>query len=233
MGDLSWWPWGSAGAGAAAGAAAAPGAPAPGYGCREGVAMMTGAEADICRLIRTFSSPSVISISPIPDSWTRSISFFSFLRSMSGAAPEVAAGRFQGELVDHGPQARDHAGGDVGEIGVFPEGFPGVDVRQVHLDEGDADRREGVAKRDTGVRESRRIDDDVGGFVAFRGMDALDEGGFRVALQRRKLVPGPLGLGRQPGIDRFEGIPAVVLGFALPQQVQVRPVNHQDLRHDR
>ena len=32
------------------------------------------------QLMRTFSSPSVISSSAMPDSWTRSISFLSFLQ---------------------------------------------------------------------------------------------------------------------------------------------------------
>src|SRR5215468_6468477 len=104
MGDLSWWP---AGSGAGAGAPAAAGAPAgPGaggayaMGCIWGAAMMTGADPAICRLIRTFSSPSVISISPIPDSWTRSISFFSFRRSMASGLPRADVGQVHLDVGD-------------------------------------------------------------------------------------------------------------------------------------
>ena len=45
--------------------------------------------------------------------------------------------RAQGEFVADRAQARDRAHGDVGEIGVVPEGLPGIHVAQVHLDERD------------------------------------------------------------------------------------------------
>src|SRR5678816_2957286 len=103
--------------------------------CMCGVAIIIGWAAS-WRLMRTFSSPSVISISPMPDSWTRSISFFSFLRSIPGLSllwagrrfGEGAQCRLQGGLVAHRPQAADHAGGDVREIRVLPEGLAGVHV---------------------------------------------------------------------------------------------------------
>src|SRR5437764_6727745 len=66
--------------------------------------------------IFTFSSPSVISSSAIPDSWTRSISFFSLRRSMevplhAGCVPTDVASCLQfdeeaGILLQHRIQDR-------------------------------------------------------------------------------------------------------------------------------
>src|SRR2546423_9450400 len=105
-----------------------------------------------CRLMRTFSSPSVISISPMPDSCTRSISFFSWRRSTSGLVPgagdlgrlQAAACRLQRELVAQGAEARDHADRQVGEIGMAPERLAGMHVGQMDLDEWNAHRCQGV-----------------------------------------------------------------------------------------
>src|SRR5258706_8741153 len=96
-------------------------------GCIWGDIITAGPGAD-WRVMRTFSSPSVISISPIPDSWTRSISFLSFLRSMSGPGPERAQRRLEGELVAYRSKTRDHALGEVGKIGVAAKSLARVDV---------------------------------------------------------------------------------------------------------
>src|SRR5687768_18578291 len=86
MGDFTTWPSGNT---SAAAAAAGPGTEdwetAGCTSCCEGGASVTGlCIEDVDRLIRTFSSPSVISSSAMPDSSTRSINFFSFLRSILG-----------------------------------------------------------------------------------------------------------------------------------------------------
>src|SRR6478672_517245 len=140
MGDFTVCPVGSGGGAGAAGAAAGICCGImPAMGCMCGEAIMIGCPAT-WRLMRTFSSPSVISISPIPDSWTRSMSFFSFLRSMFlafrmfangpgafwapgsfGAGRQGSDRRLQCQLVSHRAQPGDHAGGDVREIGVAPE----------------------------------------------------------------------------------------------------------------
>src|SRR5512145_1242940 len=135
MGDLRVWPVGAAGAsGAAAGAgAAAPGAATIAMGAW--VAITMGAPGPM-RLMRTFSSPSVISSSPMPDSCTRSISFLSFLRSIGvlrGVALALRGGQacqggFQRQLVALRPQPRYHADRQVGEIRVLAEGLAGMDV---------------------------------------------------------------------------------------------------------
>src|SRR5688572_666153 len=139
--------------------------------CMAGAAIMTGPGAS-WRLMRTRSSPSVISISPIPDSWTRSISFFSLRRSIGprllsrGLAKRPHRG-CQRQLVSVRAQPADHPTGDVGEVRVLAEGLACVHVREVDFYEGDRRRGQRVAQGDAGVRISRRIDDDVGRFVAF------------------------------------------------------------------
>src|SRR5258705_12204832 len=155
-------PWPAAGsAGAGAPAAAGPRGSAAG-------ADATGAASGACEMatpppftILTFSSPSVISSSAMPDSCTRSISFFSFRRSMvfplagrrsggarcrSALAPHLLAGLRAGlrrsaqgeikrEVVAAAAEAADHAHGQVGKERAVAKGLPGMDVGQVHLDE--------------------------------------------------------------------------------------------------
>src|SRR5665647_705008 len=159
MGNFSVWPLAS---GSAAGGGGAPAPPSVGTPCC-GMAMGDMAGAIIIggpanwRVMRTLSSPSVISISPMPDSWTRSMSFFSFLRSMKpflarcaghggGLLANGAQGGLQRELVAQGAEAADHAGRDVREIRVLAERLAGVDVGQVHFDEGNPDAGQRVAK---------------------------------------------------------------------------------------
>src|SRR5437867_6024741 len=92
MGAFTTWPsWPASGsaAGGAAGAAGA-GRASAGEGAvpRPSVAADAGAILTAPPLtIFTFSSPSVISSSAIPDSWTRSISFFSLRRSIASSPP--------------------------------------------------------------------------------------------------------------------------------------------------
>src|ERR1700741_4292508 len=98
------------------------------------------------RLIRTASSPSLISISAMPDSSSSSISFLIFRMSMPGmplkrfeetssGCCELARSRTQRQLVAVGTETGDDADGDVREIGMFPKRLARVHVRQVYLNE--------------------------------------------------------------------------------------------------
>src|SRR5258706_11428165 len=139
----------------------------PTIGCSMGEAMISGVGPATWRLMRTFSSHSVISISPIPDSWTRSISFFSFRRSIGvPRSTRLMAHRphrcLQRQLIHHGPETGDDAGGEIREVRVVPKRVARVDVGQVYLDERHLHRRERVAQRNARVGEGRRIDDNEG-----------------------------------------------------------------------
>ncbi len=140
------------------------------------------------RLMRTDSSPSWISISDdvgllqqldqllyLADVHCQ---WFSFGWSWRQATERGA----QRQRVSLGPESADHAHRDIGEVGVGAEGLAGVHVRQVHLDEGNRHRQQGVAQGDAGVGEGGRIDDDETYIVARGPMDGLDQHMFRVAL---------------------------------------------------
>src|SRR5690242_7675476 len=107
--------------------------------------------------MRTDSSPSVISISAMPDSSSSSMSFLTLRMSMhvprvrlerdslSGLVLalrcrrrllQAAQRRGQGQLIADGAAARDAAHGDVGEIGMAAEVLAPVGVADVHFDEG-------------------------------------------------------------------------------------------------
>src|SRR5580704_6601506 len=115
------------------------------------------------RLMRSPSSPSLISISAMPDSSSNSISFLIFRMSMPGMPPKKAEkwqrrtsgggreplrGGAHGRLVTVGTQTGDDPHCDVREIGMPAKRLAGVRVGQVHFDERHAGAKEGVAQRD-------------------------------------------------------------------------------------
>src|SRR3989442_233225 len=92
MGAFTTWLSGPASVPAAGGAAGAAGAgrASAGAGAVPGPRVAADAGAILTApplTIFTFSSPSVISSSAMPDSWTRSISFFSLRRSIASSPP--------------------------------------------------------------------------------------------------------------------------------------------------
>src|SRR5687768_4898968 len=89
--------------------------------------------------ILTFSSPSVISSSAMPDSCTRSMSFLSLRRSI-----ELPQGMGEREVVAAAAQAADGADRQVGEIGTMAERLARLHVGKMHFDERNADCRHRV-----------------------------------------------------------------------------------------
>ncbi len=83
-------------------------------------------------------------------------------------------------------EAADHALSLVGKIRVMPERFTTMHVRQMNLDERNADARESVPDSDTRVRVRGRIDQDEIGFFCPGGLDAINQSAFMVALERRE-----------------------------------------------
>src|SRR5512135_843087 len=141
MGERTTWPSGTASSAAAAtGAAAAIGAAAC-IIC--GACIIIGAPAMLLAM-RTFSSPSVISSSAMPEASTRSMSFLSFLRSMGGPVLEVAQGIFQRQFVAVRAQTGHHADSEVGKIRVVTERLARVDVGKMNFDERDGGGRQRI-----------------------------------------------------------------------------------------
>ena len=122
-----------------------------------------------------------------------------------------------------------HGGlGQVGKIGMVAEALASVDVGQVHLDEGDGHRSQGVAHGDAGMRVGSGVDDDERGPVGTGGLDAVDQRAFVVALEMVEGSPMPAGQVGQPGIDVGQRGVAVDLGLTGAQQVQVGAMNDQE-----
>src|SRR6185503_20446439 len=191
------------------------------------------------RLMRTASSPSLISISAIPDSSSSSISFLTLRMSnlcafryqlLNGRDARPLTGgyfcrcRLDRELVPQCTQADDAAHGDVREIGVVTKFFACEGVREMQLDERQFHAEQRVAQRHAGVREAARVDDGEADAVGLGRLHPIDQFVFGIALEGDQLMAEPGG--GVPGAFFYGGqrVGPVNFGLALPQQVQVRPV---------
>src|SRR5512139_1112401 len=164
--------------------------------------------------IRTFSSPSVISSSAMPEASTRSMSFFSFLRSMGSPVLQVAQRVFQRQFVTVCAETGHHADGEVGKIRMVTERFARVNVGKMNFDERDGGGRQRIAQGDAGVRVARRVDDDEIDMVAHGLVDAIDQGAFVVVLKGFDLYARRFPAADQRAVDVVEGGKTVMLGFA-------------------
>ncbi len=113
------------------------------------------------------------------------------------------------------------------------EGLARVHVAQVHLGERNLHREQGVAQGDARVREAGGVEDDEG-HVPGRGLvDELDQLRLRVALVGGEVVAGLGGQLAHPFVDLVERDLAVQARLAQAEQVQVRTIQQQDVRHER
>ena len=95
-----------------------------------------------------------------------------------------------------------------------------IPVSYTHLD---------VYKRQAGVRESRRIDDEVTYTLLASGMNALNEGALVIALERFKFDAGGSGAAGKCKIDLGKGHPSVMVRLARSQKIQVRSMQDKQL----
>src|SRR3972149_5823612 len=204
MGDFNPWPSDLAGSGSPPAGAVPTGDAGAGV-----TAAMAGAWGAPVRLIRTFSSPSVISSSAIPDASTRSISFFSLRRSMFGPQRIL-----QRKFVALAAQAADHADCEIGKVRAVAEFLARKHVRQMHLDKRNPHRRQRIAHRNTGMRERRGIDDDEIPSLALRLFNAVDQIALDIALEAGKRDSGRFGVRGEPLINGVERVRSVMLGLA-------------------
>ena len=142
---------------------------------------------------------------------------------------QVRGDRAQREAVACGAEPDDRAERDIAEVTVPAKRFAGVNVRQVNLDERQPDAGQRVAQRNARVREGAGVDQDRRRAVAARGVHALDQRVLRVALVRRQPDAERSRLLAQPGDDVVERARAVMARLPTAQQVQVRPVDQQDV----
>src|SRR4030042_2980769 len=226
MGERTMWPSGTTSSTGAAATGAAAGA---GACIIWGACIIIGAPAMLLAM-RTFSSPSVISSSAIPQASTRSMSFFSFLRSMGGPVLEVVQRVFQRQFVPVRATAGHHADGEVGKIRVMAEGFARVNVGKMNFDERDGGGRQRIAQRDAGVGVARRVDDDEVDVIVRSLVDAVDQGALGVVVEGFDLCSGGFPAADQRAVDVVERGEAVVPGLAAAQQIEVGAVQNQHVR---
>src|SRR5918999_5730475 len=117
--------------------------------------------------MRTDSSPSLISISAMPDSSSSSMSFLTLRISITSplvlcpllaGGREMVSGSAQRQLVADRAEPGDRAHGDVRKMGVMTEALACVHVAQVHFDERDLHRQQRVAQRNARMRERGRVE---------------------------------------------------------------------------
>src|SRR5215469_11732417 len=199
------------------------------------------------RLILTASSPSLISISAMPDSSSSSISFLIFRMSMPGMPPSVV--RYgprrsgcvgeplecgpQRQLVAERPQARDDPDGNVREIRMPAKALAGVDVGKVNLDERQGHRQDCIAERNAGVGEAAGIEDHEVDPVALAMLDARDQLMLGIALEGDQLMAGLAQLRRGALLYGLEGVLAVDGRLPGAKQIEIRAVEQQHSGHGR
>src|SRR5438105_2995484 len=196
MGAFTTWPsWpasGSAAGGAAGVALTGRASTGAGAAARPGVAAAAGVTLTAPPLtIFTFSSPSVISSSAMPDSCTRSISFFSLRRSIASSprrgdsAPRTCGGLqyvVESKVIPAAAQAADGPDRQVGKIRAMPEWLARVDIGEMNLDERDGDPGKRIAQRNASMRVGGRVEDDEADAVAARLLNPVDQLAFEIAL---------------------------------------------------
>jgi len=130
-------------------------------------------------------------------------------------------------------KAANHAFSLVGEIRVMPERFAAMYVRQMNLDERDADPRQCVPNGHAGVRVRGGIDQYEIGLFSPGGLDAIDESAFMIALERREFDACVRCAVRKCLIDLRQRYAAINLRFPGAEKVEVGAVQYQQSRHGR
>ena len=140
------------------------------------------------------------------------------------------AGSLECEPVTVDSKSADHACGDIGQKGMLAKFLARVHIRQMNLDKRYAGGKEGIAYGDAGVRVGSRVDNDKidlpGGLL-----NTVDDIALAVRLEGLQRYFLFLGEFAQLLIDVIEGVGAVDFWFARSQQVQIRTMDDQNVRH--
>lgn len=118
-------------------------------------------------------------------------------------------------------------GADIGQKRVSAKRFPLVDIRNMHFYNRRADSRHRIAQTDTGVSISTGIEHDSLCLPEPVLLDGINEVALVIALNVGQAVS------REEPLEFFQiilktAVP-VQVGFALPEQVEVRSVQNQDV----
>src|SRR5436309_1898270 len=134
----------------------------------------------------------------------------------------------QSEDVAHPPEPGDDPPAHLSNQVSLPEVLPRGRIGEVDLDHGNVDGGDGIANGHARVRIPPRVDHDgVGPRPGV--LDGIDQLPFEVRLDGSDLHTEPIGPVLDPPVDLPQRERAVDLGLPLPEEVEVRAVEHQDL----
>jgi len=139
----------------------------------------------------------------------------------------MSGGGVQGEFIPVCTETKQAAACDVTEIAFMPKILSGKSVAQMHFDERDLNCQQGVAQRDTRVRESTWVQNDKFDVVGGGSLDAVDQLVLGIALIASEFVPQLRSEFSAVLLNVGECSGAVNLRFAGPQKVQIRTIDKQ------
>ena len=130
----------------------------------------------------------------------------------------------QRQKVGIGAESRNHARGQVAEVGVVPKRLAAMRVAQMNLDERQGHRRQRVADGNRSMRKGSWIDENPVRAVIGRRLNALDQLVLGVGLEGLQIDAVTSRQARQTSIDRRQGIvPVDLAGSRCPSRFRLGP----------
>ena len=120
----------------------------------------------------------------------------------------------QGEFVSERPETEQATACDVTEITVVPKLFSGKGIAQVYFDKRNLNGQKSIAQRNTGVRETARVQDDEFNTIDLSLLDSIDEFMLGIALEAGQFMSEVLGQPDAATFDVGEAGRAIDIGFA-------------------
>ena len=111
----------------------------------------------------------------------------------------------QRQVVAIGAEAADHSQGQVGEVGLMPEGFAAVDIADVDFNKGQRYGCQCISQGDAGVGKGGWVDDKTSHLGIRCPVDQVDQGPFVIALVALNVKALGLTSGGEGLVDLFEG----------------------------
>jgi hypothetical protein len=134
--------------------------------------------------------------------------------------------------VAHRSKTKDKPPAHWGKYGLMPELFASVNVGKMDFNRGYSDRRDGITQGHAGVGIGGGVQND-GVSIPFRLLNPGYQLSFKVGLSKVDVCSGSVGAFPDPFLDVSEGIPAIHVWFARAQQIQVRPIQKENLHEVR
>lgn len=146
-------------------------------------------------------------------------------------AIKLADRRGEREAITEWAETGDDTNRKITEIALLSERLTRMRVGKVHFDERQCNRCQYVAQRHRSMCERGRVDqDEVDAALACR-LHPLDQRVLGVGLETLELVSRVRGAALEVSVNLGQGRVTVELRLALPEQIEIRSVQDQQLRH--